>query len=106
MSKRMKKLLLFVPVWMCLLSLSTIRTFFCLPKVKSPLQKRAIGRINKLCQRLYSIVKPPFRIGYGSLLVPPYYREREIHHGNGNELEKIHEQISKKRAANADRQAQ
>lgn len=96
MNEKLKRALLFIPVWVCLITLSIIRTLFCIPKVKYRFQKRIIKRISTMCQRLYSLIRNPFRIGV-PVFVPNYFLQEKRPEYDRNRMEQVHECISKKR---------
>ena len=97
MNRKMKRVLLFIPVWVCLITLSIIRTLFCIPKVKYRFQKRIINRITTKCQRLYGLIRNPFRIGV-PMFVSKYYLQEKCPEYDRERMEQLHECISKNRA--------
>lgn len=97
MNRKMKRALLFIPVWVCLITLSIIRTLFCIPKVKYRFQKRIINRITTMCQMLYGLICNPFRIGV-PMFVPKYFLQEKYPEYDQERMERLHECISKNRA--------
>lgn len=97
MNRKMKRTLLIVPVWVCLITLSIIRTLFCIPKVKYTFQKRIINRISTMCQRLYGLIRNPFQIRV-PMFVPKYFLQEKCHEYDRERMERLHECISKNRA--------
>ena len=71
---KVKRIICFVPVWACLILLSVIRDILFI-KVKTDRKHRQRDRFDKLCQRLYAIVRNPFRISI-SPWIPPYFLPR------------------------------
>lgn len=90
---KMKRALLFLPIWACLITLSIIRIVVGLPKVKINFQRITIKKISNLCQRLFGIVRNPYRIGY-PWYIPPYYISKPSPEPARMNMEKIHQLIS------------
>ena len=97
MNRKTKRALLFIPVWVCLFTLSIIRTLFCIPKEKYRFQKRTLNQITAMCQRLYGLIRNPFRIGV-PMFVPKYFLQEKCHEYDRERMERLHECISKNRA--------
>lgn len=94
--EKARRALLCVPVWLCLVTLSALRTLFSFAKVKYRFQRKAINRISNLCKRLFSIIRNPYRIEY-HWYVPQYYIQERVPELPQINLEKVHQIISHKR---------
>lgn len=72
MSKKIKRIVLFLPVCVCLVCISIIRTI-CFHKIKNYRQKKKRDRLDHIAQQLYSVIRNPYKFQYGSIWIPQYY---------------------------------
>lgn len=100
---KMKRALLFLPVWVCLFTLSITRTVVGFPKVKFSFQRIAIKKISTFCQKLYGNIRNPYRIG-NPWYIPPYYIKNIPSELAQASLEQVHEIFLQKRQQNRETQ--
>lgn len=93
--RKLQKVLLFIPVWVCLLCLSLARDIVCFPRVKKRYQFKIRNKIDTACQGLYRIVKNPYRIEIGSPWIPQYYLQPTIH--VRKDMQELHDMVRAKR---------
>ena len=78
MSKKAKRIVLFLPVCVCLVCISIIRAV-CFHKIKNYRQKKKRDRLDRVAQELFSVIRPQYRILYGSIWIPQYYLPSNTH---------------------------
>lgn len=77
--RTVKRVILFLPVCCCLFLLSVVRGI-CFRKIKNYRQKKKRDKLDRVAQQLYSIIRNPYRIQYGSIWIPQYYLPSNTHH--------------------------
>lgn len=93
--RKLRKILLFIPVWACLLCLSLARNIVCFPRVKKRYQCKIRRKIDIACQWLYSIVSNPYRIDGGCLWIPQYYLQSAVYRQKN--MQELHDLVHAKR---------
>lgn len=78
MSKKAKRIVLFLPICICLICVSIIRAV-CFHKIKNYRQKKKRDMLDRDAQQLYSVIRNPYRIQYGSIWIPQYYLPNNSH---------------------------